>query len=286
MQNMVGTSYWPAAVGLHLAEQTPVCCTLRLPRYSDNTLGFVHSSQMIEGIWQYTVAFPPALQQRAKWTLVTGISPSQMSPVALPTGNLLLRSEVSTKTHTLAVPCNILRSRRLVGDKVERRRSPSASGKPDAAEDISRVRQVEDACLTTPQADLSAVLQPQILPLLSEAGGRRATAIVVHASSPVPLPLKVMSARCFRSKEATKPVSSVVRGYPENKTICEHGKRKTVCMLCGGGSICIHNKQRPWCMECGGSARCSHGRQKSRCVDCEGVAICIHGKLRIKCCLC
>jgi len=67
---------------------------------------------------------------------------------------------------------------------------------------------------------------------------------------------------------------------------CLHGRRKGLCVQCGGGSICEHGRQKHWCKECGGSARCSHGRQKSRCIDCGGSGICEHGRHAYRCTKC
>ena len=67
---------------------------------------------------------------------------------------------------------------------------------------------------------------------------------------------------------------------------CNHGRRKGLCVECGGGSICDHGRQKHWCKQCGGSARCSHGRQKSRCKDCGGSGICSHGRHKYRCTKC
>jgi len=64
---------------------------------------------------------------------------------------------------------------------------------------------------------------------------------------------------------------------------CEHGKRKTICKECGGGSICEHGKQKSVCKECGGGSICEHGRQKSRCKECGGSQICEHEKRKSVC---
>jgi hypothetical protein len=36
---------------------------------------------------------------------------------------------------------------------------------------------------------------------------------------------------------------------------CEHGRRRSQCKECGGGSICEHGRRRSDCKECGGSRR-------------------------------
>ena len=71
-----------------------------------------------------------------------------------------------------------------------------------------------------------------------------------------------------------------------NKCKCPHGKRKSRCVDCGGGSICIHGIIKYFCKDCGGGGVCIHGKQKSRCVDCDGGSICEHGKQRTGCTIC
>jgi len=65
--------------------------------------------------------------------------------------------------------------------------------------------------------------------------------------------------------------------------ICEHGRERSRCKDCGGSGICEHGRQRSRCKDCGGSSICEHGRQKSRCKDCGGSSICEHGRERRKC---
>ncbi len=64
---------------------------------------------------------------------------------------------------------------------------------------------------------------------------------------------------------------------------CEHGKRKSRCKECGGGSICKHGKIKYMCKECGGSGICEHGKRKSRCKECGGSDFCSHGKIKYRC---
>ena len=64
---------------------------------------------------------------------------------------------------------------------------------------------------------------------------------------------------------------------------CPHGKRRSQCKECGGGSICEHGRIRYHCKECGGSGICEHGRQRSQCKECGGSGICEHGRQRSKC---
>jgi hypothetical protein len=69
-----------------------------------------------------------------------------------------------------------------------------------------------------------------------------------------------------------------------NKTKCEHGKIRSKCKDCGGGSsICEHGKIRSQCKDCGGSSICEHGKIRSQCKDCGGSSICEHGKRRSRC---
>ena len=66
-------------------------------------------------------------------------------------------------------------------------------------------------------------------------------------------------------------------------SICEHNRLKTRCKECGGGSICEHEKRRTQCKECHGSAFCEHGKQKPRCKECGGSAICEHDRQKSEC---
>ena len=59
---------------------------------------------------------------------------------------------------------------------------------------------------------------------------------------------------------------------------CEHGRIKSLCKECGGGSICEHSRRKSECKECGGGSICEHGRIKSQCKDCGGGSICEHGR--------
>ena len=83
------------------------------------------------------------------------------------------------------------------------------------------------------------------------------------------------------------------------KTKCEHGRRKTLCRLCGGGSLCEHKVPRTQCRTCEGTSSrppegdrtplrgyCIHYKQKSQCRMCGGGSICPHDKVRSYCVLC
>ncbi len=67
---------------------------------------------------------------------------------------------------------------------------------------------------------------------------------------------------------------------------CEHGKRRSTCIECGGSEICEHGKRRSLCIECGGSGICEHGKRRSQCIECGGSSICEHGKQRSTCIEC
>ena len=64
---------------------------------------------------------------------------------------------------------------------------------------------------------------------------------------------------------------------------CIHGKRKSVCVDCGGGYICPHLKEKSKCRECSPHNYCEHNRRKSECIPCHGSNICIHSKLKHRC---
>ena len=69
---------------------------------------------------------------------------------------------------------------------------------------------------------------------------------------------------------------------PQN--FCEpHGRRKTICIECGGVSICVHERQRAQCIDCEGSAFCIHERRKITCRECRGSAFCIHERIKYGC---
>ena len=64
--------------------------------------------------------------------------------------------------------------------------------------------------------------------------------------------------------------------------ICEHKKIKSRCVECGGCSICEHKKRKDHCKECGNSY-CKHGREKTTCVTCDGSMFCKHKKNKYRC---
>ena len=68
---------------------------------------------------------------------------------------------------------------------------------------------------------------------------------------------------------------------PKHHGPCEHGvKYRSKCKVCGA---CPHGRQRSQCKECGGGSICEHGRVRSICKECGGGSICEHGRERTKC---
>ena len=67
------------------------------------------------------------------------------------------------------------------------------------------------------------------------------------------------------------------------RTFCQHKKQKRNCKECGGSAFCVHGKYKQYCRECGGSAFCQHNRQKKDCKDCRGSNYCIHEIRRADC---
>ena len=65
---------------------------------------------------------------------------------------------------------------------------------------------------------------------------------------------------------------------------CLHGKLKTYCGECGGGSICEHGKQKHRCKDFHGVSVCEHDRIKHESKDCHGYSICEHNKKYCKEC--
>ena len=65
---------------------------------------------------------------------------------------------------------------------------------------------------------------------------------------------------------------------------CPHGRPRSRCKECGGGSgICGHGRQRSKCKECGGAGICEHGRDRYFCKECGGAGICEHRRQRHRC---
>jgi len=72
---------------------------------------------------------------------------------------------------------------------------------------------------------------------------------------------------------------------PEGTTggICEHQRRRSRCIDCGGSGVCIHKKRKSQCKDCGGGELCEHKRQRNQCKECGGSSICVHKQVRSQC---
>lgn len=68
--------------------------------------------------------------------------------------------------------------------------------------------------------------------------------------------------------------------------ICEHKRRRSRCIECDGALICEHKRVRSTCIECKGSEVCDHNRIRSTCIECDGASICEHKRLRYQCIEC
>ena len=67
----------------------------------------------------------------------------------------------------------------------------------------------------------------------------------------------VASVRMVEERKASR-ISAVA-------SICDHGRRRSDCMDCGGGSTCEHGRRMSRCKECGGGSICAHGLNKQYC---------------------
>uniref|UniRef100_A0A0G4HRW6 CBM20 domain-containing protein n=1 Tax=Chromera velia CCMP2878 TaxID=1169474 RepID=A0A0G4HRW6_9ALVE len=74
-----------------------------------------------------------------------------------------------------------------------------------------------------------------------------------------------------------------VKRNRHGQILCLHGRVRTRCKECGGGSICEHGRIRSQCKECGGKSLCEHGRPRHQCKECGGKGICEHGRPRHQC---
>ena len=61
-----------------------------------------------------------------------------------------------------------------------------------------------------------------------------------------------------------------VQGMRRRQHLREHGRQRSVCKECGGGSICEHGRVRSTCRDCGGASICEHGRRRGYCKECGG----------------
>lgn len=67
---------------------------------------------------------------------------------------------------------------------------------------------------------------------------------------------------------------------------CEHNRRSSRCVDCGGREICPHKRVQRNCLPCGGSIFCIHKIDKAYCKQCGGSRICEHNTQRRRCRLC
>ncbi len=70
------------------------------------------------------------------------------------------------------------------------------------------------------------------------------------------------------------------------RKICQHNKRQTRCIDCGGSEICIHKKIKYNCLDCKGNGICCHNIQKTFCKQCNGGSYCNHGNRKYRCIEC
>ena len=84
----------------------------------------------------------------------------------------------------------------------------------------------------------------------------------------------------FRPFENNRPSLKITRFK------CPHGKRRMLCIDCGGTQICVHGNRKDYCKECGGTQICVHGKNKRNCRNCGGRNCCEHGKLKQNCLKC
>ena len=72
---------------------------------------------------------------------------------------------------------------------------------------------------------------------------------------------------------------------------CKQDRQLYLCKECaaqgtGGKSICQHNKRRYICVDCNGKGVCKHGKQKYFCADCNGHGMCFRNKRKDLCKIC
>ena len=98
----------------------------------------------------------------------------------------------------------------------------------------------------------------------------------IAAEAELELEVKVEASDGDGVKQGTKR-----KRAPRTKGPCEHGvKPRSACKVC---SACPHGRRRSQCKECAGGSFCEHGRRRSRCKECGGGGICEHGRERYKC---
>ena len=90
-----------------------------------------------------------------------------------------------------------------------------------------------------------------------------------------------MEGRASEEEEDASNKGTKRKRAPHTKGPCEHGvKQRSKCKVC---SACPHGKRRSRCKECGGGSICEHGRQRSQCKECGGSQICEHDRQRPQC---
>jgi hypothetical protein len=67
------------------------------------------------------------------------------------------------------------------------------------------------------------------------------------------------------------------------KNKCEHGRQKSACKECKGGSVCEHDRLRTTCKECKGGAICKHNLHRADCRECKSLNFCEHNKRKNLC---
>ena len=276
---MSANTAWPPKVGRKVAAQTKVSCKISLPTHSDNTCGFVQTSEKIGGEWRYSVAFPPEPQQRKAWTLVSGIKPFQLRPIGggLPetVSSVPSIAQVADSSWTGHSPC-------AVPDQVSvSRRSMRSNAATTIG--LGSGSEVIDIKSNQPSAFRSVFQSARATDNTSSSSISSGADDGFNIQRQTPGIPRYEYVTCAL-KEAQKPMSTgTVTNNRAYTTRCPHNRRKTLCHECKGGSICKHGKQKSWCKVCGGNALCVHGKQKSRCAPCGGKGLCMHSRVRGKC---
>merc|ERR1712113_269460 len=73
---------------------------------------------------------------------------------------------------------------------------------------------------------------------------------------------------CRNSRLAPPPEFARINDDLQSIAFCEHGKRMSRCMECGGEEFCEHKKMRFDCPIC---SSCEHGLLRSKCAVCKEV---------------
>ena len=79
-----------------------------------------------------------------------------------------------------------------------------------------------------------------------------------------------LAAEARRSQEEQRLAAEARRiASKPKRPQCQHGRRRTICKLCGGGSFCEHGQRRTRCKQCHGSGICEHFQHKYTCRLCQ-----------------